>query len=160
MWRRFTFLQTKTPTSHNFHPHTQSTCPSAHYLHDCQARISPRGCICTCPCTQQQQKSTSSGVEFVSVRKSTKQQQKGTKKSPSRGRGVRSSSRSEKKEWWMPSVRQSRSRSRSRGRSAANNDQTFVSRDGRRKSAGASFSVSPERKVALSSLKHPNVQRL
>ena len=152
--------------------------------------ISPRGCTCTCSCTQQQQKRTSSGVEFVSVRQSTQQQQKGTEKSPSSrgrgvrlisksrgdnkefsctqqqkitsnsGRGVRSSSRSEKKEWWMPSVRQSRSRSRSRGRSAANNDQTFVSRDGRRKSAGASFSVSQERKVALSKLKPPNVQRL
>ena len=118
--------------------------------------------------TQQQQKgrekspsSRGRGVRLISKSRGDKkvfsstQQQKITSNS---GRGVRSRSRSEKKEWWMPSVRQSRSRSR--GRSAANNDQTFVSRDGRRKSAGASFSVSQERKVALSKLKPPNVQRL
>ena len=120
-----------------------------------EVKISKSGCMCTCKCNQLQQQEEEGDKE--GKRRYKGAGEGGSSRSRSRGAGGEGG----RKEWWMPSVRQRKSRSRSRSASNSNNNNCNNSNStGRKQSKGGSLSVSPERRVALGSLRHPSGQRL
>ena len=120
-----------------------------------EVKISKSGCMCACACNQLQQQEEEGDKE--GKRRYRGAGEGGSSRSRSRGAGGEGG----RKEWWMPSVRQRKSRSRSRSASNSNNNNCNNSNStGQKQSKGGSLSVSPERRVALGSLRHPSGQRL